>query len=93
MSENISQKTFRQSVFMVLLKNLIVDKGSVTITHGDQYDSNPQWVINFPGSSYICGSGVTGETMEKAITNAWYEAQDEGSSFTNHENFDQPSNV
>jgi len=93
MSENISQKTFRQSVFMVLLKNLIVDKGSVTITYGDVYDGDSQWVINLPDTHYICGEGIGGETFEKVITNAWHEAQGGGYSFPNYEDFDQSNNV
>ena len=94
MSETMSQKTFRQSIFMVLLKNLIIDKGYVTITYGEVFgDGKHQWVINTPGSHYICGDGVTGATLEKVITSAWHEAQDEGYAFPNWEDFEKPNNV
>lgn len=93
MSEKISQKTFRQSVFMTLLKNLVIDKGSVTITYGEVYDGDSQWVINLPDTHYICGEGIGGETIEKVITNAWHEVQNGGDSFPAHDDLERLDNV
>ncbi|MBO68960.1 MAG: hypothetical protein CL398_11705 [Acidiferrobacteraceae bacterium] len=69
MSETVHQKSFRQSVFMVLLKNLIIDHGTVNISYNSRYPAEG-WQIEVPTQDQV----TNGVTLEKTIAAAWSEA-------------------